>query len=78
MLTKNDIKLLKEVFATKEDLNAVKDGLKKYATKEDLVNFKDAILHEIVAMRQELAIIIGYRDQIEDNEVRLEKLEKKA
>ena len=70
MLTKNDIKLLREVFATKEDLN-------RYALKEDLVNFKDEILYEIRSMRQELVVIIGYKDQIEDHEVRLEKLEKK-
>lgn len=62
MLSANDIKLLE----------------KKFATKEDLVNFKDAILHEILAMRQELAIIIGYRDQIDEHEVRIEKLKNKS
>lgn len=77
MLTKNDIKLLKGVFATKDDINKVRDDLKRYALKEDLVNFKDEILREIRSMRQELVIIIGYKDQIEDHEVRLEKLEKK-
>jgi len=71
MLTENDIKLLKEVFATKDDLM-------RYALKEDLIKFKDEILHEIRSMRQELIVIIGYKDQIEDHEVRLEKLENKA
>lgn len=41
MLTKNDIELLKKVFATKEDLQkfATKEDLKQFATKEDLNRF---------------------------------------
>lgn len=62
MLTKSDLENLKEIFAT----------------KEDLVNFKDAILHEILAMREQLSIVIGYRDQIEDHEIRIEKIETKV
>lgn len=78
MLTRNDIKVLKEIFATKKDLEkfSTKDDLNNFALKEDLITFKDEILHEIQGMRQELIIIIGYKDQIEDHEVRLEKLEK--
>jgi hypothetical protein len=38
MLTNSDIKKLKRIFATKDDLKkfATKDDLKKFATKEDL------------------------------------------
>lgn len=43
----------------------------------DLLIFKDEILSEVRATRQELSIIIGYRDQIEDHETRLFKVEKK-
>ncbi len=50
----------------------------KFASKNDIVMFKDAILAEIQKMRDELAIIIGYKDQIEDHETRIEKLEKVA
>ena len=86
MLTKSDIKNLKEIFATKDDLKrfATKDELKSEVfslqseLKSDILNFKDEILHEIRSMRQELIVIIGYKDQIEDHEVRLEKLENKA
>jgi DNA invertase Pin-like site-specific DNA recombinase len=41
MLTDSDIKKLKKIFATKEDLKkfATKDDLKKFATKEDLKAF---------------------------------------
>ena len=37
--------------------------------------FKDDILFEIKAMREELAIVIGYRQRIEDHEERIEVLE---
>ena len=72
MLTNSDINKLKETFATKDELQMAKNDL-----KNDLVNFKDAILHEILAMRDELSIVLGYREQIENHEHRLEKLEKK-
>lgn len=75
MLTNKDINILKEIFVTKEDL---RNELNKYATKDDLINFKDAILSEILAMRDELRVVIGYRDQIEDHEVRIEKIETKV
>lgn len=95
MLTKNDIKLLKEVFTTKDDLKkfVLKEDLKNFATKDDLrseisglrselksdiLTFKDEILREVVAMRQELSVVIGYRDRIEDHEVRIKKLEKEV
>ncbi|MFN4212877.1 MAG: hypothetical protein ACK4FL_02865 [Microgenomates group bacterium] len=41
MLTQEDIKKLKKIFATKEDLKkfATKEDLKKFATKEDLKKF---------------------------------------
>lgn len=110
MITDADIKKLKEVFATKDDL-------KGFATKEDLkrttdailqyvdtrfesidhqlkilakverivdevenkiVEFKDEILQEIVAMRQELSVTLGHRDILENHEVRITKLEKKS
>ena len=72
MLTNSDINRLKETFATKDELQMAKNDL-----KNDLVNFKDALLHEILAMRDELSVVLGYREQIEDHEHRLEKLEKK-
>ena len=48
----------------------------KFATKNDIVSFKDAILSEIQKMRDELVLIIGYKDQIEDHDTRIEKLER--
>lgn len=72
--TKDDLK----GFATKNDLArfATKDDLKNYATRADIVSFKDAILKEIRDMRDEVALVIGYKDQIEGHEDRIEKIEK--
>ena len=76
MITESDIRKIKDslsdTFATKNELQMAKNDL-----KNDLVNFKDALLHEILAMRDELSIVLGYREQIENHEHRLEKLEKK-
>jgi hypothetical protein len=80
--TKEDLKqfatkdYLKQ-FATKEDLKrfATKDDLKNYATRDDLINFKDSILSEIIKLREDIEVVIGYRDMIEDHNQRIEKLE---
>ena len=48
----------------------------KFATKENLVDFKDEILHEIKGLREEITLVIGYKDQIEDHDYRIERLEK--
>lgn len=68
MITDNDIKKLKQTFATKEDL-------KGFATKDDLIDFKDAILHEIQNLRDDVTVTTGYRDTLEDHEDRLEVIE---
>ena len=49
---------------------------KTFATKTDLLDFKDTILHEIKGLREEVTIVIGYKDQIEDHDYRIERLEK--
>jgi len=61
MITDKDILKLKGVFIT----------------KEDMIMFKDQILHEIIKLREDITIVIGYRDMIEDHEVRIDKLEVK-
>lgn len=66
MLTKKD----KSEFV--EEINKV------FATKHDLIQFKDDILFEIKAMREELAVVIGYRQRIEDHEERIEVLEQQS
>ncbi len=75
MLTPRDIATLKAElkteFVTKEDLN---NAIKNLASKDDIISFKDAILHEIVQMRDEVAIVGGQRDMLEDHELRIETI----
>ena len=44
-------------------------------TKEEFNIKIDEILGEIKAMREELTVVTGYKDQIEDHETRIEKIE---
>ncbi|HUD19892.1 MAG TPA: hypothetical protein VMR81_05610 [Patescibacteria group bacterium] len=68
MLTSDDVKKI---------VNDVIDE-KHVATKDDLISFKDVILKEIRDLRDDVAIVTGYRDMIEDHDERIEVLEKKA
>lgn len=67
MLTKIDINKLREAFVTKDEFKDLKN---------DIVTFKDEILHEIIKLRDDITVVIGYRDMIEDHEQRIIKLEK--
>ncbi len=57
---------------TDSDINKMK---KVFATKEDVIDFKDSILTEIIKLREDVVVITGYRDLIEDHDKRIEKLE---
>ena len=84
MITKNDINALKKVLATKndikklEDVSATKEEFKttQKSLEDKIISFKDAILKEIKDMRDDIAIIVGYRDTIEEHEERIEKIER--
>ena len=69
MITDKDIEKLKQVFATKDDLKGL-------ASKDDLMKFKDEMVGRLDTIDQELAVT-NYGDQLEDHEIRIEKLEKK-
>lgn len=69
MLTKIDINKLKEAFITKDEFKDLKN---------DIVTFKDEILHEIIKLRDDITVVISYRDIIEDHEQRIIKLEKEG
>ena len=69
MLTTTDLKKIKEI--TRDEIQT---ELRK-ELKNDIVTFKDEILHEIVAFREEMAVVTGYSDRIEDHDQRIEKLE---
>lgn len=57
----------KEVSILREEMYTIRDEF-----RADLLDFKDAILTEIKAMREELAIVIGYRQHIESHDQRIE------
>lgn len=44
--------------------------------KEDIVEFKDEILHEILNLRDDIAVITRYREDIADHQRRIDELEK--
>jgi DNA replication initiation complex subunit (GINS family) len=89
MLTDSDIKKLKKIFATKEDLKkfATKDDLKKFATKEDLrkglTDMTDEIVREMTEVIGDLVTRIdnaleeirSHRIVLGDHEERIEKIE---
>jgi predicted CopG family antitoxin len=54
----------------------IKNLKKEFATKDDLVSFKDVILHELQGIRTDMDILTGYKDEIEDHDVRITHLEK--
>ncbi len=94
MITDNDIKKLQKIFVTKEEHRASIERVINYINfrlepldkiervvdevENKLILFKDEILHEVVAMREELAVTLGHRDMLEDHEIRITKLEKKT
>lgn len=76
MITDKDILKLKTIFITKEEFNREFNGFRK-EFMNIVIDFKDAILSEIIKLRGDIAITTGYRGIIEDHEVRIHKLETK-
>lgn len=72
MLTKTDLKKLEETFATKQEMKTFKTEI-----LDAIISFKDTILHEIQGLREDVTIVTGYKDQIEDHDVRIETIEKR-
>lgn len=74
--TKNEIKKYIDVIAEKFVTN---DKLDKTIRDlhNDIAQFKDDILKEIVKLREEVAIVGGFRDRIDNHEVRIDKLEQR-
>jgi len=71
MITDVDITKLKKVFVTKDELTQTEKSI-----KDVIIDFKDEILHEIKGLREDVTIVTGYKDQIEDIDIRVERLEK--
>ncbi|QQG43989.1 MAG: hypothetical protein HYW86_03955 [Candidatus Roizmanbacteria bacterium] len=65
MLTKSDLEQIKKII-----------NMELEPLKEDIVLFKDEILYEIIDLRDDISVVVGYRDLIEDHEQRITNLEK--
>ena len=63
MLDDKDIRKLKEVLATKKDLErfATKEDLERFATKEDLDERSNKLLQEIFSTKEDLE---GFKDEV--------------
>jgi hypothetical protein len=70
MLTFNDEKVVR---------NIVKEEVKIQLTdfRSEIKSLLDRILKGVVANREEMIVVQGHKDQIEDHEIRITKIEKK-
>ncbi|HRN69929.1 MAG TPA: hypothetical protein PLS49_01980 [Candidatus Woesebacteria bacterium] len=46
--------------------------------RSEIDQFKDEVTGAILEMRDEVAVLTGYKDDIEEHEVRIDKLEEKV
>lgn len=49
--------------------------IKYLPTKEEFFTKMDQLMKEIKDLREEVTVVTGYKDQIEDHEIRITKLE---
>ncbi len=68
MITDRDIKKLREVFATKDDIKDLKN---------EIVKFKAEIVARLDTIDQELTVTNRYSEQLEDHDTRIKSLEDK-
>ena len=70
MLTLKDIELMRKFFMTKEEFDEA-----MRLQNNNILNFKDEILTEIVELRQETTINSSFRQRIEKQDKRIDRLE---
>ncbi|OGK23325.1 hypothetical protein A3F58_02525 [Candidatus Roizmanbacteria bacterium RIFCSPHIGHO2_12_FULL_37_9b] len=81
LLFKNTQEIIGLINAFRQELKDDIENSKKEVIKEvldNIVTFKDQILNEIVKLREDMTVVVGWSDRMEDHEVRIEKLEKKV
>jgi hypothetical protein len=75
-LTDDDIKLLNDTFVTKEDVRKIiKEEVGHLPTKNEFFTAMSEVMGELKAVREEIAIASGHKDQLEDHEDQLENHE---
>lgn len=67
-LTKSDLQNIREIFSDEFDKAHLK-------LRDDVANFKDQIVSELKKLREEVTVVGGYKDQIEEHETRVTSLE---
>ncbi|MBI4991274.1 hypothetical protein HZB96_04245 [Candidatus Gottesmanbacteria bacterium] len=59
-----------------EEIDKIVDGKIKFLpTKKEFFSKMDALMKEIKDLREEVTIVTSYKDQIEDHETRIVKIE---
>ncbi|MFH2118503.1 MAG: hypothetical protein ABII10_02090 [Candidatus Paceibacterota bacterium] len=91
-LTKRDLQLIRqlvkeevkkeistEVSPFKNEMYEFRSEMYEFRSeiKNDLLQFKDDILHEIIGMREDVAVLTGWRGILENHEERLGTVEVK-
>jgi hypothetical protein len=78
-LTTRDLQLIRKIVneEVKKQISTEVTPLKTEMSsfKNDLLQFKDDILGEIIKLREDMAVLTGYRGMIENHENRLEVVE---
>ena len=59
----------------KEEVTEIKEKIKFLPTKDEFYSKMDELMGEMKSMREEVAVVTGYKDQIENHETRISKLE---
>jgi len=83
MLTDEDLKkiqlmfspVIKELVSLRQDVDTLKENISILPTRDEYLSEADKIYGELQAIRESMEIQTGYKDQREDHEVRIEKLE---
>ena len=78
MFSKKDFNVLVQLIKTtvKEETDPIKDAIKLLPSKQLFLSQMAELMKEIKASREEQTAISGYKNQIEDHETRLNKVEK--
>ena len=75
VLTDEDIQLLYDTFAAKDDLQRLEKKIDLLPTKEMFLSEMAKLMQEIKDGREEVIIVAGYKDRIEDHDDRISHLE---
>ena len=82
MLTKSDLKYLEQLMrlVVKEETNDLREkveAIRYLPTKDEYFTREDKMMTELQNIRDDISVMTGWKDQIEDHEGRLVKVEKR-